>query len=310
LGSVGKPRHERTTDSYVLNGTKGDVVSGDGDNEHVYSALVVDEMPMHHDGQVVAAIRRSGAGRVVCFGDLNQITFQTFSATFKASHSLNLSRFMVKYMSVVHRCRNDAIAAWQDRYFGTLRACTCCKKVRETEKSMKLVRMMNVSDLVYKPGVRYLTFTHVERMKLLKHFGEGAAIEVLRERQNSGFATVQEDQGETHHKVVLVRLEVGYTRTPSEYSPSIYNRLAHALTATTRHDEEFEYWTASGEVDEVTRRIDLAKCQYRLAVTRGEVLWRDVKDRAVKARVMDATALELKQEWFADEYTGEDGLFS
>jgi len=246
-------------------------------------------MPMHHHGQVVANRRRSAAERLICFGDVNQVTFQTFSESFEALFGMSLGVYNIMYMSVVHRCRLDAVAAWVDRYDGTLRVCTCCEDVRCEDESLSYVRVRSLGELVRRPGVKYLTFTHHERMKLAKHLGMPADVAELRAMPD-GISTVTEFQGETHGDVELVRLEPRWSKTPSEYSPSIYNRMQHALTAMTRHKYTFVYRTVSEEYDEVVRRVEASKCPLRRDVVRGVVAWDDVKDSIISARSADLKA--------------------
>lgn len=260
----------RTLDSYLLNSSEE------------FTDLVVDEAPMAHSAQIIAACLKSGARSVVCYGDRQQIPWVSFADAYPTPLQDGGWLFVsIEERPVTHRCRLDVCAAWVDKYDGRLYPCTCCEHVLESTESMSVERIRSVVQVPRVDGMRYMVFTQAEKVELASHLGLTANITVLREMKKGGLATVHEDQGMTHDKVILVRLRSRFDRKRDAVNPDIYNNPKYALTAMTRHRLSFVYYTTSEENDQVCQRVVASGCPYRRAVASREAKWEDVKSRCM-----------------------------
>jgi len=233
----------RTLDSYLLN------------SDFTADVVYMDETVMAHAGQLLAVAFRSGAGTVRCYGDSQQVTFCSFTDEMVLSYE-SIVQFCasVEYRWISHRSAPDVCRMWADKYGRGYEPCVCHAKEKEG-KSMSLHRIKSAADVPKTKGVRYIVFTQAEKVALHGALGLGVSIGVARSDKNGGLATVHEDQGTTWDRVYVVRLNAIYDRKASPLAPSIFNREAYCLTASTRHVKEFRYYTVCREEDVLTKRL-------------------------------------------------------
>jgi len=77
-------------------------------------------------------------------------------------------------------------------------------------------------------------------------------------------ASVHEDQGSTHGRVVTLRTRADYDKNSARDNPSLYNRLNYVLTDMTRHTDSYHYYTTSEEEDMIIKRVKVSKDSNRL----------------------------------------------
>lgn len=236
-----------------------------------YATVFVDEFPMEHVGKVDAAMIISSAVEFRWCGDGEQIEYDPFCEEFGMKYGhLNddeISAGRLKWLCESHRSGEDVCAMWLDRY-PAYYPCKCHSNV-EGRSTVSVVKISTVDDVPVEKNTRYMSFTQAEKAPIHERVGFGVSVEACRKLSKGGLATVHEDQGSTHSTVSLVRLNSVYDKNGTKRNPSLYNRIPYCLTATTRHVDRFVYYTVSDEVDEVIRRIALAKDPERLQLVRS-----------------------------------------
>jgi len=264
----------RTCDSMLMWGLKGSTGTK-------IDVVYVDEAPMLHAGQVIAALMKLTPVSVELYGDFEQIPFCSFLGSYVSKFpSLSKFSFLKRKNSLSHRLAVDACAAQLDAYDGELYSCACHDHTLGSEETIRAVKIGGVHELVYDPDVRYLVFTKDERYSLRAQFGTTADVKVVRFKKKGGMATVHEEQGSTRPRVALVRLKKGFDAKPNPRAPSLYNKRSYVLSSMTRHTMEFVYYSASEEFDLVQKCVMASRCPVRRSVVRKECKWEEVKNRA------------------------------
>lgn len=258
-----------TCDSYLMNS-----------NEE-FDVLHLDEAPMVHAGQIYSIVLKTGARKVILWGDFQQIPYCSFTDVFRTPNASIERDCVLVRRSRTHRVRLDVCAAWIDKYDGEFFPCDCCEHIQQSEESWSMRRISSVSEVPMRDNTRYMVFTQQEKVALHQALGFGASVDVLRLKEDGGLATVHEDQGATYDHVIVVRSVSRWDKKKDPLAPSIYNRVAYALTASTRHKYTFEYFTTSDEDDELCKRYVASKCRFRRMAARGEASWKDMVGQAV-----------------------------
>lgn len=233
--------------------------------------LFVDEFPMAHAAKLYALVVATGAKVVYAYGDGKQIMYDSFQETIAtplkhvAMDSLGPGR--LRWMCESHRLREAQCAMWLDEY-PEIYPCSCCDHHEDAGPAFAVVRIGGVGDVAGMSGSRTLVFKQEEKEPLAGHLGLTCSLEDARAMPKGGLASVGEDQGSSHLDVDLVRLTVTYDPKESHHTPSLYNRKAYCLTATTRSSRKCVYHTASVERDELVKREPYCRDLVRLQCVR------------------------------------------
>jgi len=232
--------------------------------------VCVDEFPMVHIGKVDAAVSISGAVEVRLYGDARQIPYDPFCAEFFMEYftlGKSVTEDRVEFLPESHRLSLDACAMWLDQY-PSIYPCSCCRVGEKERSTVRVERVQSMEAYRWEHDVRYHTFKQDERDELRTVLKMTGTAEDLRHRETGGLATVHEDQGSTHRRVMTVRLSTDYDKNASPRNPSLYNRERYVLTDTTRHTAEYVYVTMCAEIDLVCKRVALAGDAYRQSLVR------------------------------------------
>lgn len=238
--------------------------------------LYVDEAPMSHAGEVLAAVLRVGPREVTMYGDRHQIPVMSFCAGFKFERESLLPFVRVVNWSETHRFGKYVCAMWLDVY-GSIYPCKCCV---HDEGPPEVRRILSAADVPALPGGKVLCFTQEERSNLKRELGFKGSVKELKRRDEGGLSTVAEDQGGTHDEVSVVRMVNRKNPKESVYSPSIYNAQPWVLVGSTRQRGKLVYYTAA-DPDLLTTRIGLARCPVRLRAVESRLSWGEVCGEAV-----------------------------
>lgn len=247
-----------TLDKYLMHGKFPAVV------------VCVDEFPMAHAGDVDAALSIAGAKVIRCYGDGRQIPYDPFTREVKLAYSTmgqGISPDRITFLHISHRLRLDSCAAWLEMY-PTIQSCTCHNEDVKETPSMSVVRISSAEDVKRDDSVRYHVYTRGEFDDLADSLRFTGDRREMKLKQNSGLASVHEDQGATHKRVCTVRLRADYDKNSSQFNPSFYNRLNYVLTDMTRDTHEYVYKTTSAENDEICKRVWASKNPRRLDMVR------------------------------------------
>jgi hypothetical protein len=220
--------------------------------------LVIDEAPAEHMGKVDAVVIISGATVVKLYGDACQVEYSPFVQGYVpecAAPGKSVPEENYDFMAESHRCNEDVCAAWLHKY-PRFYPCECHRVGDKAGVSMVLKRVKNVAEIPFDKDARYHTYRQDEKEEVRQTLPFVGDMEVLRATNVGGLATVHEDQGSTHRKVVSVRPFPDYERHQSEHNPTLHNRDCYVLSDTTRHTESYVRYTACPERDGVARAIE------------------------------------------------------
>jgi len=240
------------------------------------AALVrIDEFSMVHAGKIDAVVSLARAHDVHLYGDGRQIPYDPFCSEFNmryAKFGRTIPSENIEFIGKSHRCMEDTCAMWLDQY-PFFYPCDCCNVGMKERTSMQVVRIRSVADIPFESDARYHAYKQEEKDELRIGLNMRGDAQSLRAKENSGLATVHEDQGSTHEKVRTARLNVIYDKNASARNPSLYNRVNYVLTDTTRHTKDYVYYTMCEEDDVVVQRVRLSgNAELRAAVRRKEGL--------------------------------------
>jgi hypothetical protein len=219
--------------------------------------VVIDEAPADHIGKIDAIAAISGASLVEVYGDGCQVEYSPFVGGYVPQHAAPGSSVPEEnyfFMPESHRSPRDVCAAWLHKY-PAYYPCKCHADEKHERSTMSWRRIKSAAEVEYDAGTRYHAYRQddKEELRVTLPFGKGA--DELRAKDVGGLATVHEDQGSTHKKVVTVRPYADYDKNQSAHNPSLFNKECYVLSDTTRHTGSYEYLTACAEQDGVIRAI-------------------------------------------------------
>jgi len=256
----------KTMDSYLIN-DKGKT-----------DKLCVDEFPMSHIAKVDAAVALSKPKVVRLFGDGKQIPWDVFCEGFDAKHGSirpSISRKQVTFKGETHRNNEDVCAVWVGEY-PSYYPCRCCRVGERDRPTMRHHKIASITEVPYDLEARYHGYKKEDRDGIKEGLEMPGSVEDLRRKRRGGLATVAQDQGTTHKRVITVRTNTVWDKNSAKRTPSLYNRVEYVLTDTTRHTESYDVYTLCDEVDLVEKSVALSRDPARLAAVRNHVGIREV----------------------------------
>lgn len=244
-------RRIRTVDSYLLKpNVKAEI-------------LVFDEGYMAHPGDIVAALRFSGATHLVIMGDEKQIPFiNRIQSSFVLRYSKLPFEYNLYSIIISRRIPKDVAVVLRARYNGNLFTTS------EVDKSLEFVKINSETEVPRKANVQYITYYQEEKEVLLARGGYGEV------------KTVHEIQGRTIKDVALVRL--------STISRDLYVAEAHVTVAISRHTHSFVYYSKGAQFgDSVGQMIKAAETFSKAVLTMVEPTKSAVEDQERSLDFMD-----------------------